>query len=158
MSRFPTDYDFTRRDRRFGDIFIPDIGGETIEIAVGVDMSGSISQAIASDFLSECYGILTAYSKVKLMAFTFDTDILHTGEVETKTDLDDFVKGMKGGGGTSFVSPILKVQKRSEIQALVMLTDGMGAYPPKDKVTIPILWVVTKGGTIKEGYGKVAEL
>jgi len=157
VSAFPTDYDFTRRDRRY-DVFIPDIGGEQIEIAVGVDMSGSITQQMAKDFLSEVFGILTAYGKVKLMAFTFDTDILVTAEIENEYDLVDFGRKMKGGGGTSFVRPILKVQKRTEIKALVMFTDGAGQFPPKEKVTIPILWILTKDGSIKEGYGKWAYL
>ena len=151
------DYDFKKGDRRYDDVFIPDIGGEKLEIALGLDMSGSITEDAAKFMVSEVLALLKSYQSIEVKAFTFDTKIINGMDLTSEDDIPEFVKMVKGGGGTSFVQPILTVQKRESIKAIIMMTDGYGDFPKVEKMTLPVLWLIIEGGKIPdEKYGKGA--
>lgn len=73
-----------------------------IELCIGMDMSGSISDAIADEFLSEVNGILSQFDDYKIDIWTFDTQVYNhaTFSSDGGDSIESYVA--KGGGGTSF--------------------------------------------------------
>lgn len=73
-----------------------------IEICIAMDMSGSISDSIADEFLSEVNGILSQFDDYKIDIWTFDTEVYNHAVFSSDggDSIEDYVA--KGGGGTSF--------------------------------------------------------
>ena len=142
------DFTFAKTSRRGGnDIFLPTLKkDETIDIAVSIDMSGSISDAMAKDFIGEVRGIMEEYNDFKLSIITFDTRAYGFKEFtpDNAPDLDDYV--CKGGGGTDFLA-FWNYWIENEIQPkkAVVFTDGYpgGEWGPEKYCDT--LWIITEG-------------
>lgn len=99
----------------------------TIDVAIAIDMSGSIGQEDATVFLSEVKGIMDQYVDFKINLWCFDTDIYNHQEI-THDNSDELLSyEPQGGGGTSFEAnweymKDLGVQPKK----FIMFTDG---YP-----------------------------
>jgi predicted metal-dependent peptidase len=78
---------------------IPDT---TIEVAIAIDMSGSIGETDARVFLSEIRGILDQYEDFKLDVWCFDTAVYNHKSItqDSAHELEDYTP--VGGGGTDF--------------------------------------------------------
>ncbi|MGA0081981.1 MAG: DUF2201 family putative metallopeptidase, partial [Ilumatobacteraceae bacterium] len=75
---------------------------EMIDIAVMLDASGSISEAMLRDFLSEIQGIMDSFPAFKIHVVTFDTDCYNPAQYDSD-NLDSMIDyDVKGGGGTDF--------------------------------------------------------
>lgn len=124
------DYTFQRPSRKsWGTgIVLPGMTyDETIDVAIALDMSGSIGDEDATTFLSEVKGILDQYTDFKITLWTFDTDV-HNPVVITHDNSDDFYTyNILGGGGTSFEAN-WEYMKDNDIlpKKFIMFTDG---YP-----------------------------
>ena len=127
-SSLKNDFTFMRPSKRSGEVLFPGMNkDEELNIAIGLDTSGSISQDMLRDFLSEVQGIMDQYQSYKVHIFQFDTDV-YGAEDFTSDDgrtMDEYQ--LKGGGGTDFdvVFNYLE-QYNIEPDQLVMFTDG---YP-----------------------------
>jgi predicted metal-dependent peptidase len=124
------DYTYQRLSRRSwngGYLFPAQDYKETIDIAVAVDVSGSMTDEMLRDMLSEVKGIMLTFGDFKLTLFTFDTSV-YEKRVFTGANIDeiDSYPGT-GGGGTSF-RVCWDFMKTEGIQPerFVMFTDG---YP-----------------------------
>jgi predicted metal-dependent peptidase len=98
-----------------------------IDIAVALDASGSISESMLKDFLSEIQGIMDSFPAYKIHVITFDTDAYNPAQYDSD-NLDSICDyEVKGGGGTDF-DCVYNYLKENEIEPkrLVMFTDG---YP-----------------------------
>lgn len=99
----------------------------TIKIAVAIDTSGSMTEEMLRDFLSETYGIMVTFPSFEVHLFTFDTEIYEpkTFTPENIDEIKDYP--MKGGGGTMFEA-CWEYMKREGIEPerFIMFTDG---YP-----------------------------
>jgi predicted metal-dependent peptidase len=98
-----------------------------IDIAVALDASGSISEKMLKDFLSEIQGIMDSFPAYRIHVVTFDTDAYNPAQYDSD-NLDDICDyEVKGGGGTDF-DCVYQYLKDNEIEPkrLVMFTDG---YP-----------------------------
>lgn len=100
---------------------------ETIDICISLDMSGSIGDAQARDFLSEIKGIMDEYKDYQIKVWCFDTKVYNEQDFsadggEELTDYD-----IIGGGGTDFMCN-WHYMKEHDIQPkkFIMFTDG---YP-----------------------------
>jgi predicted metal-dependent peptidase len=99
----------------------------TIDVAIAIDMSGSIGEEDATVFLSEIKGIMDQYVDFKINLWCFDTDIYNHQEI-THDNSDELLSYQpQGGGGTSFEAnweymKDIGVQPRK----FIMFTDG---YP-----------------------------
>lgn len=100
---------------------------ETIDICVALDMSGSIGDHQARDFISEVKGIMDEYKDFNLKLWCFDTQVYNEQDFNgyNAEDLVDYK--IKGGGGTDFMAN-WEYMKANEIQPkkFIMFTDG---YP-----------------------------
>lgn len=124
------DYSFQRPPRRgYGTGFILPTQDymETIDIAVAIDCSGSMTKEMLRDFLSETAGIMQTFADFKVRLWVFDDKVYNY--VEFTPENVDTVKDypMAGGGGTTFEAN-WEFMKREGIepQRFVMFTDG---YP-----------------------------
>ena len=100
---------------------------QTIDICVCIDMSGSISDKQAKDFLSEIKGIMDSFKDFKLKLWTFDTEVYDPIDI-TQDNIQEFDSyDTKGGGGTDF-DVNWKFMKEEQIvpKKFIMFTDG---YP-----------------------------
>jgi predicted metal-dependent peptidase len=113
---------------------------ETIDVSVCIDMSGSISDEMAKDFLSEVKGIMDEYTDFKLDLWTFDTEVYGYKQFTGDTADEIMEYECKGGGGTDF-TPAFKWLDTNHIvpDALIYLTDGYGTFP-QHAPNYPVLW------------------
>lgn len=105
QSSVKDDYSFIRPSRRSwacGVILPSQMYLDTIDIAICIDLSGSISEVQMRDFLSEVKGIMELYEEFRITLWTFDTKV-YNPMVFTGSNLDDILDyPFKGGGGTDF--------------------------------------------------------
>ena len=100
---------------------------ETIDIAISVDMSGSIGMDDAKVFFSEIKGIMDQYEDFNIKVWCFDTEVYNYAEFsqDNVEELLDYEP--KGGGGTEFtVNWDFMKESAIEPKKFVMFTDG---YP-----------------------------
>jgi len=124
------DYSFSRPSRKgmSSGIILPGMmNDETIDVAIALDMSGSIGAEDAKVFLSEVKGILDQYQDFTIHLWTFDTQVYNPVEITQDTAEEFYEYEPKGGGGTDFVVN-WTFMKDEDIKPkkFIMFTDG---YP-----------------------------
>ena len=130
QSTIKNDFTFARPSRKgwhTGAILPGTNYEETIDICVSIDMSGSISDAQAKDFLSEIRGIMEEYKDFKIKLWCFDTRVYNEADYDGYT-MDEFDEyEVRGGGGTEF-DVNWEYMKEHDInpKKFIMFTDG---YP-----------------------------
>jgi predicted metal-dependent peptidase len=129
-SAIRTDYSWMRPSRRgwHMDAIMPGMTpGEEIDVVVSIDMSGSISNKQAQQFLGEIGGMMDSFDGYKVHVFCFDTDTYNPQDFssENMESIEDYQP--MGGGGTDF-DAIFKYLKDNAIdpKRLIVFTDG---YP-----------------------------
>lgn len=110
---------------------------DTVSVAIAIDTSGSMTDEMLRDFLSEVKGIMETFDEFELWLWTFDTRVYNPKKF-TPMNLDEIYSYVpQGGGGTLFEScwdfmrEPMSVDPDIEIDELipnkfVMFTDG---YP-----------------------------
>jgi predicted metal-dependent peptidase len=127
------DYSFTRPNRKsmHSGAILPGMKeATTIDIGIGIDMSGSIGQEDATVFLSEVKCILDKYEDFKINLWCFDTEIYNWKEIthDNSHELMDYEP--QGGGGTDFMANWEFMKENGiEPKKFIMFTDG---YPCGD--------------------------
>jgi predicted metal-dependent peptidase len=142
---------YARPNRRFiqQGLYLPTISGEAMgEIVFCVDMSGSISDEVASQFAAEVRKVWEDLHPAKLHIVFFSHEVC---AYDVFSPGDEFAFKPRGGGGTAF-SPCFEFIKEKDIDAacVVFLTDlccdDFGTAPEA-----PVLWVSTDEGTAPFG-------
>ena len=129
-STIKDDYTWMRPSRRnwHHDAVMPGMDNDfMIDIAVAIDMSGSIGEQQGRDFVSEVAGIMSEFGQYRIHLFCFDTEVYGV-EVFTSENLKDIDQyELRGGGGTDF-DCIFKHLRDEDIvpNKLIVFTDG---YP-----------------------------
>lgn len=141
-----TPTDFMGFDRRFvgRGLYLEALVGESVNVYVAVDTSGSIDSEQLRMFLSEVQGILGSYPHLQCELYYADADVYGPPELNPDSPLPS----PQGGGGTSFIPFFETVDKRWDRQSqavCIYLTDGYGSFP-NQAPELPVLWVVTPGG------------
>jgi len=109
-------------------------------IAVVIDTSGSIDEAMCHQFAGEIQSIRKTVG-CALTLITCDASVHQNFDVTAQEDLFQAIKkqgGFKGGGGTDFRPGVAAAEKINGTSVIIYLTDMMGSYP--DKCSKPILW------------------
>lgn len=130
QSTVRADYTFARPSRKgwHMNAVLPGMDfDESIDIAVAIDMSGSISNEQARDMLSELNGIMQQYKEYTIKVFCFDTAVYNPQDFTSDNGEDVMSYEPKGGGGTDF-DACWNYMKSIDFQPkkFVMFTDG---YP-----------------------------
>jgi len=147
-----TPSDFQGFDRRFIGLglYLDVLVGESVQVYVAVDTSGSVDESELNLFLSEVQGILAAYPHIVCDLYYADAELYGPYSLTR----DSHIPKPIGGGGTSFIPFFAKVeatQDRSLEGVCVYLTDGYGSFPSSIP-SLPVLWVVTAGGLTLEEF------
>jgi len=145
-STIKSDYTWLRTSRKgwHVDAVMPGMKTtDAIDIAVAIDMSGSISDAQGRDFLGEIRGIMEAFDSYRIHVFCFDTKTYNpqqydSDNLETIEDYD-----LQGGGGTDFEC-IFGYLKEADIEPrkLVVFTDGYPFGSWGDENYCDTVWII----------------
>jgi predicted metal-dependent peptidase len=155
-----TPYDFGGFDRRFiqRKLYLEAVVGETVDVAIAIDTSGSIGGAELAAFMGEIQGILDAYPQIRGQLFFADAALYGPHEFGLHVP----IPAAKGGGGTSFV-PFFDWVRREERAGAsafcIYFTDGYGSFP-NTPPEFAVLWVVAPGGLDSAAFpfGEVARM
>jgi len=160
QSIFKSNFSFSRPNRKSqhcGAILPGMMNEETIDVSVAIDMSGSISDAMAKDFISEVKGIMDEYKDFKLDLWCFDTEIYNYAKFTGDTADEILEYECKGGGGTDFEAN-WEFMKDQDIQPkrFIMFTDGYPCGSWGDEDYCETLFVVHGNDSIVSPFGQTA--
>jgi predicted metal-dependent peptidase len=159
QSTIKSDYTFARPSRKgWGiDAILPaQKPGETIDIAIGIDTSGSISGEDLKIFFSEIQGIMDSYTEYKIFVMGWDTAIGGT-KVFTSENMED-IKNFdpKGGGGTDpHCVWDYMIENGIEPKKLIMFTDYcfFGWSPEQVESYCDTVWIIKGNPSAEPEFG-----
>lgn len=138
------DYSFMKPNRKYtsGGVFLPSLYSETtLDIAVAVDTSGSISQDDLNQAASEIGEIQNSIDATIHVVYV-DAELANAQEFLPG---DELKLEAKGGGGTDFVPAFEWVEeKQLDIACLIYLTDGYCSSFPEVEPEYPVLWITNR--------------
>ena len=149
----------TRRNRRQPNRL--DLRGELrnhkAEIAVAIDISGSISDEEFKQAIKEVLAIVKNYNH-EITIIECDKEVKRAYKAK---NINDIKERCSSGGGTRF-TPVFEYAKSKNINLLIYFTDGKG----EDRLQIKprgykVLWVISGRGdklSLKEPYGAIKKL
>ena len=147
------DYSFMRPSRKgwqTGAVLPGMVPETTIDVAIGIDMSGSIGNEDATTFLSEVKGIMDQYEDYKINLWCFDTEIYNHQEITQDNGSDLLEYEPMGGGGTDFEANYTYMKEQGITpKKFIMFTDGYPCGSWGDPDYADTLFVV-KGNTSAE--------
>ena len=128
QSTIKSDYTFSRPSRKgqMSGAVLPGMNfAETIDICIALDMSGSIGNAQAADFLGEVKGIMDEYKDYNIKIWCFDTEVYGEDNFSGDDGREITDYEIKGGGGTDFMAN-WHYMRKNDIQPkkFLMFTDG----------------------------------
>jgi len=130
---------------------------DTIDVAVSIDASGSMSETMLRDILSEIKGIMQTFRDFKLKVWTFDTQVYSHVDFtpENIDDIDSYP--LKGGGGTLFECNWEYMKREGiEPQRFIMFTDGYPGGSWGDENYCDTLFVIHGTTKIVSPFGLTA--
>lgn len=127
---------------------------QQIDICVTIDMSGSISDTMARDFLSEIKGIMDSFKEFNLRLWTFDTQVYNPVEI-TSDNIQEFeTYEPKGGGGTDFMCNWNYMKDENIVpKKFIMFTDGYPWDSWGDEDYCDTIFIIHGPETIKPPFG-----
>lgn len=142
------------RRRRLGAFNYPGTEpGEKVNFMVAIDVSGSFTQDMVTEAMSEVYGACREFQEVTIDVLQWDTRVM--GEkVFTQDNAEEMLQyQIKGGGGTDFncVINYLKDNHKEPTQ-LFVFTDLYFSYMP-DPLICPTTFIVVGGNSAEAPYG-----
>jgi len=151
------DYSFSRPSRKgqMSGAVLPGMKqDETIDVAIALDMSGSIGQEDATIFLSEVKGIMDQYTDFAIDLYCFDTQVYNHVRITHDNSEDLVTYEPKGGGGTDF-DACYEYMKEIGLQPkkFIMFTDGYPCGSWGDEDYCDSLFIV-KGGNNMAPFGQ----
>ena len=145
-STIKSDYTWLRSSRKgwHVDAVMPGMRTtDAIDIAVAIDMSGSISTEQGRDFLTEIQGIMESFDSYRIHVFCFDTEVYNPQQFDS-----DNLEGIadyevRGGGGTDF-DCIFGYLRDNDIEPkkLVVFTDGYPCGSWGDENYCDTVWII----------------
>ena len=147
------DYSFQRVNRKsmHSGAVLPGMKeATTIDVAIAIDMSGSIGDEDAKTFLGEIKGIMDQYEDFSINLWCFDTDVYNHKAIthDNSHDLEEYEP--QGGGGTSFeVNWQFMEDNGIQPKKFIMFTDGYPCGTWGDEDYCDTIFIV-KGNTSAE--------
>ena len=160
QSTIKNDYSFMRPNRKgwHMNAILPGTQFEdTIDICISIDMSGSIGDEQAKDFMSEIKGIMEEYKDFRIKIWCFDTSIYNEADFDGYT-MDSFMEyEPMGGGGTDFEAN-WEYMKENDIQPkkFIMFTDGYPYGSWGDELYCDTVFIIHGNDKIVPPWGEYA--
>ena len=160
QSLIKSNFSFNRPNRKSqhsGAILPGMMNEETIDVSCGIDMSGSITDLMGKDMVSEIKGIMEEYKDFKLKIWCFDTEVYNYAEFtgDNAEEINEYE--CKGGGGTNFDANY-NFMKDNDIQPkkFIMFTDGLPNCSWGDEDYCDTLFIIHGNESIIPPFGQVA--
>lgn len=161
----PVDYTMRLPSRRFisTGVYTPMVIKENLELIIGVDISGSISEEEYTEFMSEVIGIVNSYRQVKARVIAWACHVDERDDIEVTNNTQDRLMKMKfyGGGGTELSCLTRHIKEKDyNSRLLVVLTDGYIESSPTLPDGMNCMFVLSKNGSgeVVKNYGDVTSL
>jgi predicted metal-dependent peptidase len=128
QSTIKSDFTFSRPSRKgwHTGAILPGMDfQDTIDLCICIDMSGSIGNSQAADFLGEIQGIMDEFKDYKIKLWCFDTRVYNEQDFSADNGESLYDYEILGGGGTDFMVN-WTYMKDNDIQPkkFIMFTDG----------------------------------
>ena len=158
-STVKSDFTWARPSRRSWhmDAVMPGMKpGEQIDVVIGIDTSGSITDQDLKIFLSEIKGIMEAYDEYRITVMGWDTEV---GNVATFTsdNLEDISSFEPGGGGGTDPHCVWNYLRENDIEPkkLIMFTDFCfyGWSPQEVELYCDTVWVIKGNKSAEPEFG-----
>jgi len=143
MSTFARDdFSYSRPSRRAGEVIMPSLRSHQLDITVGIDTSGSISQEEINEFVSEV-GAIKANLRAGISLLACDDTLSEYSpwRYEAWEELQ-FPASLGGGKGTNF-NPVFDHINTQDTPSdvLIYFTDAKGKFPEFEP-DYPVLWLI----------------
>lgn len=152
------DFSWVRPNRRYlhAGLYLPGLESEELaEVAVAVDVSGSITQSELDSFGAELSAVLEEFDTT-VTVFTCDAAVT-TQERLGRWDLPLEFEA-RGGGGTDFRPPFGRLQEDGEAPACLVYFTDMECDRFPDEPDYPVLWVTTNMQYASPPFGEVVTM
>jgi predicted metal-dependent peptidase len=136
------DYSYLRPSRREGAFILPSLRSHQIELAVGLDTSGSIKQEEIDEFVAEL-DALKGQIRARITLLPCDAALAEDSPwVYEPWERFRCPERLQGGGGTDFRPVFEWLDGRDRApDALVYFTDADGEFPTGEP-NFPVIWLV----------------
>jgi len=159
QSTIKNDFTFARPSRKgwHMDAIMPGMKpGETIDIFIGIDTSGSIGPEDLKIFFSEIKGIMDSYTEYKIKIVGWDTAIGGVGEFTSDNMADITEFDPEGGGGTDPMC-VWEYLRENDIEPkkLIMFTDYcfFGWNPTEVENYCDTVWIIKGNPSAEPEFG-----
>lgn len=146
-----------RRGRILFDAYLPSSCDFTTgTVVVGIDTSGSVSDAELQAFISEVSSILSDCKPEELWVLSVDAEVQAAEELSDPSELENFAREKLIGRGGTDMTEIMKWVEEQYLAPdfMVVLTDG---YTPfGDDPGYPVIWVMSSDQ--EAPYGKTIQI
>jgi predicted metal-dependent peptidase len=160
QSIIKSNYSFMRPSRKgwhTGAVLPGMMNDETIDICIGIDMSGSIGDKQAKDFISEVKGIMDEYVDYHIKLWCFDTEVYNMATFTADNGEELMSYEIKGGGGTDFDCNYNFMKEHGiEPKKFIMFTDGYPCGSWGDPDYCDTLFIIHGPDEIKSPFGQYA--
>jgi len=119
-------------------IYLPSPTSETFRLVIGIDSSGSIDDALLSEFLSEVNYLMLSISKYEIDLIVCDDKVRSHTTFYTGDTLD---VELKGGSGTDFRPLFRYVDTHLPHTHLLLYFSDLAGTFPKDEPHYDVKWV-----------------
>jgi predicted metal-dependent peptidase len=159
-STIKSDYTWLRSSRRgwHMDAVMPGMKLDPmIDIAISIDASGSMGEAILKDVLGEVAGIMEQFPNYRIHVVSFDTEVYNPQQFDSD-NLEDITEyEVMGGGGTDF-DCVFNYFKANEIEPKrhIMFTDGYPCGSWGDEQYCDTVFIMHGTTTIVPPFGQFA--
>ena len=159
QSTIKSDFSWMKTSRRgwHMDAIMPGmLPGTQIDVFIGMDTSGSISERDIKDFLSEIKGIMESYDEYKIHVVTWDTEV-YNHQIFTSDNLEDIESYVPAGGGGTDPMCVWQFLKDNDIEPkkLIMFTDYcfFGWNPEEVEPYCDTVWVIKGNPSAEPEFG-----
>jgi predicted metal-dependent peptidase len=161
-STVKSDFTWARPSRRgwHMDAVMPGMKpGEQIDVVIGIDTSGSITDTDLKIFLSEIKGIMESYDEYRIHVLGWDTEV-HNSEVFTSDNIANIEEFEPGGGGGTDPHCVWRWLEENQIEPkkLIMFTDFcfFGWSPEEVEQYCDTVWIIKGNKSAEPEFGVYA--
>jgi predicted metal-dependent peptidase len=147
------DYSYRKPNKRYlPQYYLPTLRSKGMPaITIGIDSSGSVSDADFRQFISEVAKILTTLKPKEINLVLFDTKIISVNKVKTVSEL---LKVTFTGKGGTRILPMIEWVNNNKTTVAIVITDGHFIHPMEHS-KIPWIWAIYDNQGFKPKFGKV---
>jgi predicted metal-dependent peptidase len=151
-----SDYSMRRPNKRyFPSYHLPTLHstGQLIDIAIAVDISGSVSDNDFAQFISETHNIVKVLKPKSIQVLHFNTQVVAVNKVKNIRDLLNIK--FSGRGGTA-IEPVMQWVKENTPKVILIFTDGeFRFHQPNKPRNTEVVWLIHDNNNFSAPFGKV---